>query len=526
MRLVGDSEAVASVDIPLRQNAVAIGSARGNTVLLPSAVVSSRHARVRRRGRDWIVEDLDSVQGTYVNGIRTIGRQVLRPGDVLAVGPAALRVVAEDRDPARRPPQPPNRRLWLGVSLFIFLGLAAIVAFLARAGDAIGPLALMVTATPAVEPEPAATATAPALVTVTAAPPPSATPALTATPTSAPTATPTGAPASGGPDYTLLEGSLATLPEGQALAVRTAVARLGEVERRDAIATLAGAPTQEVGALLERLLTPTPAPPTGRIVYGRYSHAAERYDVLMYDVATGVETLLLTQASQPALSPDGGTVAYRSWQPDALGLYAATADGSLSWLLTREVHPDDRNPRWSPDGSTVAFASFRYGDGRSRVYTVPGGGGIAFAVCDGEYVDWAPDGGTIAFKGCIGGSCGIMLIHPDGSGQRLLTTDAGDSAPAWSPDGRSIAFHSGRDGSWDIYAIDVATDTVRRLTAVEGTDTMPVWSPDGRYLAFRSDRDGEWAIWIAPVAGAPARKLCPAPIRAGDEMIESFSWVP
>lgn len=55
-------------------------------VLFPDAEVSSRHARLQCRGSRWTLEDLDSTNGTRVNGVE-IGRAVLDHGDQLAFGP-------------------------------------------------------------------------------------------------------------------------------------------------------------------------------------------------------------------------------------------------------------------------------------------------------------------------------------------------------------------------------------------------------------------------------------------------------
>lgn len=47
-----------------------VGRAGDNDFQLGDDFASSRHARLFRRGRDWFVEDLDSRNGTFVNGVR------------------------------------------------------------------------------------------------------------------------------------------------------------------------------------------------------------------------------------------------------------------------------------------------------------------------------------------------------------------------------------------------------------------------------------------------------------------------
>jgi len=525
VRLIGTSQAVASLNIVLRQGSLTIGSAPGNAVVIPQA--AARHARLRRQSQEWLIEDLGSCQATFLNGIRVIGRQALRPGDIVTIGPEQMAVRAEPHEEEQPEPKVANRRAWLGASSFMFVALAALVAVMARMPDSLAPLALAdatrlanaETATATGEPQaltaPSATSSPTSTTTATA----TRTPVPTLTATATARATPSGYLAT-------LQAALAGIQSDRAAAAIATVAGMSAGEQQAAVATAAAA-GEAVGEWVDSLVgTPTPVPPLGRLVFGRYLPDAGRYDVVVHDLASGAEYTLLPQASQPAFSPDGSTIAFRSWQTDALGVYAATADGSQRWLLTREAHPEDGNPAWSPDSALVAFASLRYGDGRSRIYVVPAAGGIATGICIGEYVDWSPDGTLIAFKGCIGGSCGIMLAQPDCSAQQLVISDASDGAPAWSPDGQLIAFDSSRDGSWDIYVMRPDGSELRRLTTAETIETLPVWSPDGRYLAFRSNRNDEWAIWALPAGGGEEARLAAANLRPGDEAIETFGWPP
>jgi hypothetical protein len=54
-------------------------------VRLPHPTVSRSHARLSFRDGSWVLRDLESKNGTWVNGAR-VGRCVLRPGDLVHVG--------------------------------------------------------------------------------------------------------------------------------------------------------------------------------------------------------------------------------------------------------------------------------------------------------------------------------------------------------------------------------------------------------------------------------------------------------
>jgi pSer/pThr/pTyr-binding forkhead associated (FHA) protein len=70
-----------------------VGRQRGCTVRIPSAEVSRRHCRLRQEDGYVTVEDLRSVNGTYLNGMRVVNREIVRPGDHLEIGP--VRFVVE-----------------------------------------------------------------------------------------------------------------------------------------------------------------------------------------------------------------------------------------------------------------------------------------------------------------------------------------------------------------------------------------------------------------------------------------------
>jgi predicted component of type VI protein secretion system len=78
-----------------------LGRAKGNTLRIPSSEVSRQHCRLLLQDGVVTVEDLDSVNGTFLNGKRLKQAEVVRPGDRLELGPVSFLVEYELTQAAR-----------------------------------------------------------------------------------------------------------------------------------------------------------------------------------------------------------------------------------------------------------------------------------------------------------------------------------------------------------------------------------------------------------------------------------------
>jgi hypothetical protein len=82
-------------EFPVDSAPVTVGrGGQNDLVLAGDDFASARHARIEARGDGVWVQDLDSTNGTYVNGSRVTDAQRLDSGDVLRVGETDLRVEA------------------------------------------------------------------------------------------------------------------------------------------------------------------------------------------------------------------------------------------------------------------------------------------------------------------------------------------------------------------------------------------------------------------------------------------------
>ncbi len=70
----------------LEAGAVTIGRALETDIVITSNRVSREHARIRREGRHWTLEDLGSTNGSFLNDERLLKPVELRDGDTLMIG--------------------------------------------------------------------------------------------------------------------------------------------------------------------------------------------------------------------------------------------------------------------------------------------------------------------------------------------------------------------------------------------------------------------------------------------------------
>src|SRR5580700_3881825 len=81
--------------LPLAHEEYGVGREETNSIRLTDRNVSRRHATLRKNGQGWILKDLQSYNGTYVNGVRVIGEQAVNSGDVVQLGDYRIEVLDE-----------------------------------------------------------------------------------------------------------------------------------------------------------------------------------------------------------------------------------------------------------------------------------------------------------------------------------------------------------------------------------------------------------------------------------------------
>lgn len=190
-------------------------------------------------------------------------------------------------------------------------------------------------------------------------------------------------------------------------------------------------------------------------------------------VASAQFTLLTDDASlaiQPAISPDGRSIAYASNHADGISLDIWVQEISSGRTRRLTSHPrDDVDPSFSPDGKWIVYASDRDGGG---LYRTPSSGGKE------------------------------ERIAPFGYG------------PRYSPDGRLIIYSTGPKGPRDrgrwaprrIHLVPAGGGSVQPFHPEFASAFAPIWSPDGRHLLFagRLNDKADHSWWLGrPDASQP-----------------------
>ncbi len=225
----------------------------------------------------------------------------------------------------------------------------------------------------------------------------------------------------------------------------------------------------------------------------------------------------------PSVSPNGNEFVYvRETSPGNLDIYSQRIGGSNPQNLTADSPLDDTQPAFSPDGNTIAFRSEREGGGIFLMGAT--GESVRRLTSFGFNPSWSPDGKEIlvATEGVsdprVRKTQSEIWRVDVATGSRRQVTLGDAVQPSWSPHGRRIAY-------WGI----PASSAVRAIWTVPAgggqavlvvrdnyLNWSPVWSPDGQYLYFASNRSGSMNLWRVPideasgtVQGAP--EAIPAP---------------
>ncbi|TAM46354.1 MAG: hypothetical protein EPN53_13360 [Acidobacteria bacterium] len=219
-----------------------------------------------------------------------------------------------------------------------------------------------------------------------------------------------------------------------------------------------------------------------------------------------------------AFSPDGDRVAvFARHERGRMLLLLDAVNGGIERMIPMPELDQAMEPAFSPDGRTVAFHAFA--GGRADIYLLDLESGKTTNLTDDDAYDSAPvftpDGTSIVYSSESAENAKlfeISIARP--AERRQLTFGAGnDEGACFSRDGKRLYFASDRDqGVLDIYALDLASRDLARLTKVIGAALNPaaVPTPDGERVVYQAYTKGRYMLYETdPAQGKPAGKEAP-----------------
>ncbi|MBE0565137.1 MAG: hypothetical protein IH621_04205, partial [Krumholzibacteria bacterium] len=251
--------------------------------------------------------------------------------------------------------------------------------------------------------------------------------------------------------------------------------------------------------------------PTGHILFQR-DQGNRGLWALPFDAqrgeATGDPFLVSAEDGHPSVALDGTLVHTAIAYVAPSQLVRVARDGTLLETLT-EPALGLTSPALSPDGGRIAYA-MRSGQA-SDVFVLDRGTGISSRLTLGPDEDsnpcWIPGSDRIAFVAPAGNCSAVWVMNADGSGQpEILAREA--TQPTFTPDGRGLVFTTmcRKERGVMRLALDGAGEAALLREHPAGIDAAQV-SPDGRFLAYRTWETGEPILEVADYPGMRSRRL-------------------
>jgi serine/threonine protein kinase len=246
---------------------------------------------------------------------------------------------------------------------------------------------------------------------------------------------------------------------------------------------------------------------TNRNTRRRFARLWKRHRAAILSTAGILITIfLLILVLQPQLTPAGSsegtstataTTSITTSQPNPTSTLEPT--GTITPEASATTPPSSPTPLVAGPGATnqaqIIFASNRTGVPQLWLMNSDGSNQTQMTnMPDGACKpSWSPDGMEVAFispclddRDIYSGSRIYILNLNDNTIKPLGVNPSpeGDFDPAWSPDGKKIAFASKRNGFVQIYAYNLETGILNKLTNTETTEIQPRWSSNGSQIAY------------------------------------------
>lgn len=90
---IGDNDSLRNGGIIPIDNKLTIGRKKDNLLILTDRFISSYHVKIYLKNNEYIIADLDSTNGTFINSKRIKGKKIIHVGDNIKIGTVLFKVI-------------------------------------------------------------------------------------------------------------------------------------------------------------------------------------------------------------------------------------------------------------------------------------------------------------------------------------------------------------------------------------------------------------------------------------------------
>lgn len=198
---------------------------------------------------------------------------------------------------------------------------------------------------------------------------------------------------------------------------------------------------------------------------------------------------------------------------DGMDIQNITSYGTITML-----------PRVSPDGRGILFISYKDQNGPQLFFKDLASGTVRCLSVGANSANsgaWMPDGKRVIAGLTVKGNQDLFMLDLNGTVIRQLTDFPGiEVGPCVSPDGTKLAFVSDREGTPQVYVMDINGGRPMKVSREGKYNSSPAWSIKNQ-IAYASLLDGNFDIVVTDPEGIGSTR-----ITSGGANHEDPTWGP